>query len=275
MINDKKRAFTSVRLQTLQPIRNMKNKLLISIFFATLMVNITFAQEGSDTTTTTKKFRSGMAVYAEFGVLSNSSFKAIRNEMTAQNIKPFENLMASIVLAKRIETERFYAESRLILMNSTKYNNDENVRRGKFWGIGIGADASPKFVNSTRWNVLVPIGWDLMLYQLRVKSNQTATFAQVTQNPNAYNSVKLHTASFNLHAGLGVDYKMDLFPKIYDKVYISSKISYHLPVFRTKNWRGDDVKVTDLPSFKANQLYAQIGLVFFPKNKHRMWGNMR
>lgn len=274
VINDKNWPFISVRLQTLQLIPDMKNKLLFSIFFATLMVNVTFAQEGSDTTATTKKLRSGMAVYAEFGVLSNSSFKAIRNEMRAQNIKPFESLMASVVLAKRMETERFFAESRLILMNSTKFNDDENVRRGKFWGIGIGTDASPKFVNSSHWNVLIPIGWDLMLYQLRVKSNQTATFGQVNQNPNAYSAVKLHAASFNLHAGIGVDYKMNLFPKVYDKVYISSKVTYHLPVIRSDRWRGDDVKVTDLPSFKPNQLYAQIGLVFFPKSKHRMWGKM-
>lgn len=217
-----------------------------------------------------------MAIYAEFGLLSNNSFKAIRDQMKALNIKPFENLMASIVLAKRFETEKFFVESRLILMNSTKYSNDDNVAKGIFRGIGIGTDASPKFVNSKHWNVLVPIGWDLMLYQTRVKNDQTATYSQVVNNPNGYRGVKLRSGSFNLHAGLGADYKMNLFPKVYDKVYISGKVTYHLPVFRTGRWKGDDVKVTDLPSFKANQLYAQIGLVFFPKYQHRhgMWGKM-
>jgi hypothetical protein len=250
----------------------MKNKLLLSIIFSLLLINNSNAQYGSDTSTVTKKYRSGLAVYAEFGLLSNNSFKAIREQMKALNIKPFENLMTSIVLAKRMETERFFAESRLILMNSTKPNRDDNVSKGSFRGIGIGVDASPKFVNSTHWNVLVPIGWDLMLYQTRVKSDQSASFAQVVANPNGYRSVKLHTGSFNLHAGVGVDYKMNLFPKVYDKIYISSKVTYHLPIARMGKWRGDDVKVDDLPSFKPNQLYAQIGLVFFPKNNPGMHG---
>lgn len=253
----------------------MKNKLLLTIFLSAFFINISNAQTISDTTITApKKFMSGMAVYAEFGVLSNSSFKAIRNQMKTLNIKPFEDLMASIVLAKRIETEKFFAESRLILMNSTKYNNDDNQSKGLFRGIGIGVDASPKFVNSTHWNVLIPIGWDLMLYQVKVKNDQTASFSQVVSNPNGYRSAKIHNGSFNLHAGIGVDYKMNLFPKVYDKVYISSKVTYHLPVARMGKWRGDDVKITDLPSFKANQLYAQIGLVFFPKNMGKMWGRM-
>jgi len=252
----------------------MKNKLLLTAVFFTLFLNVASAQDSFDTTSTAKKYKSGLAVYAEFGLLSNNSFKGIRNEMRALGIKPFENVMASIVLAKRMETEKFFAESRLILMNSTKHGYDDNVSKGIFRGVGIGVDASPKFVNSTHWNLLIPIGWDLMLYQVKVKNNQTASFGQVVQNPNAYNSAKLHNGSFNLHAGIGADYKMNLFPKVYDKVYISGKVSYHLPVARMGRWRGDDVKVTDLPSFKANQLYAQIGLVFFPKNTHRMWGRM-
>ena len=215
-----------------------------------------------------------MAIYAEVGLLGNNSFKGIRNEMRTLGIKPFENIMASIVLAKRMETEKFFMESRLILMNSTKHSRDENVSRGIFRGIGIGVDGSPKFVNSKHWNLLIPIGWDLMLYQVKVKNDRTASFSQVVQNPNAYNTAKLHNGSFNLHAGIGADYKMNLLPKVYDQIYISGKVTYHLPIARMGRWRGDDVKITDLPSFKPNQLYAQLGLVFFPKKSHRMWGRM-
>jgi hypothetical protein len=260
---------TNTSIQT-----TMKNQLLLGALFLASTLNAA-AQSEADTTVVRKRYSSGMAVYAEVGVLPNSSFKAIRDNFKALNIRPFEPVMASVVLAKRMETEKFFAETRLILMNSTKHDRDDNVRKGSFRGIGIGADASPKFVNSTRWNVLIPIGWDLMFYRLRVKNDQSASLAQVVQNPNAYHSVKLNNASFNLHAGLGVDYKMNLFPKVYDKVYISAKATYHLPVFRMGKWRGDDVKITDLPSFKANQLYAQLGLVFFPKEMHKMWGKMR
>ncbi|SEI60950.1 hypothetical protein SAMN04487995_1638 [Dyadobacter koreensis] len=252
----------------------MKNKLLLSILFFASLFNTALAQDSFDTTSTAKKYKSGMAIYAEVGLLGNNSFKGIRNEMRALGIKPFENIMASIVLAKRMETEKFFMESRLILMNSTKHSRDENVSKGIFRGIGIGVDGSPKFVNSKHWNLLIPIGWDLMLYQVKVKNDRTASFSQVVQNPNAYNTAKLHNGSFNLHAGIGADYKMNLFPKVYDQIYISGKVTYHLPIARMGRWRGDDVKITDLPSFKPNQLYAQLGLVFFPKKSHRMWGRM-
>lgn len=223
------------------------------------------AQESNDSTSAQKKYKTGFAVYLEYGVLSNSSFSGIRDQMKAMNIKPFENVMSSIVLGRRTETEKFMMESRLILMNSTKYDRDRDGAWGQFRGIGIGADASPKFVNTKRWNVLIPLGWDLMLYQTAVRNNQSANFGQVLQNPNNYKAMKLYNGSFNLHGGVGVDYKMNLFPKVYDQVYLSAKASYHLPVFRRGKWKSDDVTINDLPSFKANQLYAQLGLVFISK----------
>ena len=251
----------------------MKNTLLAGLILL-VSSGYAYAQDNADSSDSAKKYQSGFGVYAEVGVLPNSSFKGIRDQMKALNIEPFEPVMASIVLAKRMETEKFYMESRLILMNSTKHRKDDDVIRGMFRGIGLGVDASPKFVNSTRWNLLVPIGWDIMLYQLRVKNNQSASLAQVIQNPNNFKSMKLYNGSFNLHAGIGADYKMNLFSKVYDKVYISAKATYHLPVFRRGQWRSDDVKINDLPSFKANQLYAQLGLVFFPKSSHKMWRGM-
>jgi hypothetical protein len=244
---------------------------LLTVLVILASAHYAAAQNSDDSSDTTKKYQTGFAVYAEVGVLPNNSFKGIRDQMRALNIKPFESVMTSIVLAKRMETDKFFMESRLILMNSTKHNNDKDVSRGMFRGIGIGADASPKFVNSTRWNLLVPIGWDLMLYQLRVKNNKSASLAQVIQNPNNFTTMKLYSGSVNLHAGIGADYKMNLFPKVYDKVYISAKATYHLPIFKRGEWRGDDVRISDLPSFKANQLYAQLGLVFFPKRSRKMW----
>lgn len=251
----------------------MTNKLLAIL---TLLVSIGYAhaQDDTDSSASAKKYQTGFAVYAEFGVLPNKSFKGIRDQMKALNIEPFEPVMASVVLARRMETDKFFMESRLILMNSSKYKDDNNVMRGMFRGIGLGVDASPKFVNSSRWNLLVPIGWDIMLYQLRVKNNKSASLGQVIQNPSNFSSMKLYNGSFNLHAGIGADYKMNLFPKVYDKVYLSAKATYHLPIFKRGQWRGDDVTITDLPSFKANQLYAQLGLVFFPKRNHRTWRGM-
>lgn len=246
------------------------------IGFLTVLAPLSFvqAQQSSDHTDSTRKYISGFGVYAEVGVLSNNSFKGIRERMKELNIKPFEPVMASVVLSKRLETDRFYMENRLILMNSTKHGGNKDIPKGMFRGIGIGIDASPKLVNSDRWNLLIPIGWDLMLYQVRIKNNKSATLAQVVQNPNNFQSMKLYNGSLNLHGGVGADYKMNLFPKVYDKVYLSAKVTYHLPVLRRGQWRGDDVRISDLPSFKANQLYTQLGLVFFPKGGHKMWKRM-
>ncbi|REA62725.1 hypothetical protein DSL64_07320 [Dyadobacter luteus] len=250
----------------------MKNKLLLCFTLAFAHVGIQ-AQDVADTTTS-KTYNSGFAVYAEIGVLRNNSFSGIRDRMRELNIRPFESVMTSIVLAKRRETDKFYMEHRLILANSTKYNRDKDMPRSMFRGIGIGVDASPKFVNTKRWNVLVPLGWDLMLYQLRIKNDQSASLSQVIQNPGQFKSMRLYNGSLNLHGGVGVDYKMNFLPRIHDKVYISAKATYHLPVLRRGLWRGEDVTVNDLPSFRANQLYAQLGLVFFPKGSRKVWRGM-
>lgn len=251
----------------------MKNKLLAGLILLASFANAQ-SQVDTDSSHIGKKYKSGFGVYAEVGILSNNSFKGIREKMQAMNIKPFEPLMASIILAKRMETERFYMENRLILMNSTNNHKDKNVSKSMFRGIGIGVDASPKIVNSARWNVLIPIGWDLMLYQTQIKNNKSATLGQVAQNPNAYKSMKLYNGSWNLHGGVGVDYLMNWFPKSYDQVYLSAKAAYHLPILKRGKWRGEDVQITDLPSFKANQLYTSIGLIFFPKGSHKMWRGM-
>jgi hypothetical protein len=251
----------------------MYNKLLAGLVLFAIQISAQ-AQQNADTTSSARTYQNGFALYGEVGVLRNNSFSGIRDQMKALNIRPFEPVMASIVLAKRRETERFYMEHRLILANSTKHSRDKDVPRSMFRGIGIGVDASPKFLNTERWNLLIPIGWDLMLYQLRIRNDQSAPLTQVLQNPSDFKSMKLYNGSLNLHGGIGADYKMNLFPKVYDKVYISAKMSYHLPVLRRGRWRGEDVTITDLPSFRANQLYAQLGLVIFPKGSQRVWKGM-
>ncbi|MCE7063722.1 hypothetical protein [Dyadobacter sp. CY326] len=246
----------------------MKNKLLFTTFLALIIGVSAHAQ----TDTTVRMFQSGMGIYAEFGLLPNN--QTMREQLDRLQIKPFTSFMGSIVLAKRTESQRWFSEGRLIIMNSTNYTTDKDVRKAYLGGFGIGTDGGPKLVNNKRWNVLLPIGFDLMLYRLKIKGNQTATIGQVLQNPSSFEPVKLTTGNINLHAGIGADYKINFLPKWHDQVYISGKATYHLPILGRRKWKTEDVTISDLSSLKLNQVYLQIGLVFFPKNNGKMWGPM-
>ncbi|QRR01072.1 hypothetical protein [Dyadobacter sandarakinus] len=237
----------------------MKNKLLLLVFLSQVMFHSVHAQSDS----TFRIFQSGMGFYAEFGLLSNNP--AIRHELEKLAVKPFTSFMGSLVLARRMESQRWYSEGRIILMNGTNYTKDRDERKAYLNGIGIGTDGSPKFVNTARWNVMLPIGVDFMLYRLNIRSNGTATLGQLVGNPAAFQAVKLFTANINVHAGAGVDYKMNVLPKYNEKVYLSAKATYHQPILGRRKWKSENVTVSDLPGLKVNQIYLQIGLVFFPK----------
>jgi hypothetical protein len=246
----------------------MRNKLL----FCSILAMITAGSAKAQTDSTIRIFKNGVAIYAEFGLLPNN--KTMREQLDKLQIKPFTSFMGSIVLAKRTESERWFSEARIIIMNSTNYTTDKDLRKAYLGGIGIGTDGGPKLVNNRRWNVLIPIGFDLMLYQLKIKSNQTATIGQVIQNPQSFEPIRLRTGNINFHAGIGADYKMNFLPKWHDQVYLSGKASYHLPVLGRRKWKGEDVTVSDLSSLKLNQIYLQVGLVFFPKKGAKKWGGM-
>ncbi|MCE6989443.1 hypothetical protein [Dyadobacter sp. CY323] len=247
----------------------MKNKLLFTLILAV----ITAGSAISQTDSTTRIFKSGMGIYAEFGLLPNN--KAIRDQLSRLQVKPFTSFMGNIVLARRTESERWFSEGRIILMNSTNYTKDKNERKAYLGGIGIGTDGGPKLVNTSRWNVLIPLGVDLMLYRLSIKSNGSATMAQLVNNPSAFQAVKLFTGNINLHGGLGVDYKMNFLPKFHEKVYLSGKVTYHQPILGKRKWKGENVTVSDLSSLKVNQVYVQLGLIFFPKPGMKKWGGMK
>ena len=253
----------------------MKSKILLSILFVIAFSGAIRAQTDStvSTTSSNKKFTSGFAVYAEFGVLSNSSITDIRKSLRAQGIQPFGSLMSSLVFAKRTESDRWVIDHRIILMNSTKYDDKVDIKRASLWGIGLGISAGRKIVNTTKWNVYIPVGLDAMLYQMGIKSNHSASLAKLVANPGSYQAVRLYTGSLNVNAGVGVDYKTNFMPKLYDKFYVSTKVSYHLPVTSGSQWKGENVQVNDLANLKPSQLYASIGIVMVPR-PGRKWRGM-
>ncbi|KAA0991856.1 hypothetical protein [Dyadobacter aurulentus] len=247
----------------------MKNKLLLlaSFFIATAE----FASAQTDSTV--RIFKTGMAIYAELGMLPNN--RVIRDQLSRLQIKPFEGMMGSLVLARRTESDKWFSEGRIIIMNSTNYTTDKDQRKAYLSGIGIGTDGGPKLVNTSRWNVTIPLGVDLMLYRMNIKSNGSATLGQVVNNPSSFQAVKLFTGNVNLHGGIGVDYKMNVMPKVNDKVYLSAKVTYHQPLLGKRKWRGENVTISDLSYLKVNQVYFQIGAVIFPKpGKDKKWGGM-
>lgn len=246
----------------------MKHKLLISFFFAALCIGKASAQSDS----TVRIFKSGMAVYVELGMLPNN--KSLRDQLTRLQVKPFTSFMGNLVLARRTESEKWFSEARIIIMNSTNYTSDRDTRKAYLNGLGIGTDGGPKLVNNARWNVTIPLGADFMLYRLNIKSNASVSAQQLLNNPSAYQAVKLYTGNINLHGGIGVDYKMDFLPKIHEKVYLSGKLTYHQPILGRRKWKGDNVTVDDLSRLKVNQVYVQVGLVFFPRPHMKKWSGM-
>ena len=252
----------------------MKSKILLSALFFITFSSVKAQTDSTIATPEAKKYSSGFAVFAEFGVLSNSSFTNLRRQLKVLGAEPFGSLMSSIVLARRMESNRWIAENRIILMNSSKPNDEVDQKRASLWGIGLGMNVGPKLVNNTKWNVFIPVGFDAMFYKLGVKSNYTASLGKVITNPGNYQAVKLYSGSLNLNAGVGIDYKTGIMPKHFEKFYISSKVSYHLPIASSGQWRGENVQVTDVSTFKPNQLYLSIGVVMVAKNKHGKWGGM-
>lgn len=214
----------------------------------------------------------GLSMYGAIGLLPNSSLQSISDQLEAVAVKPFGQLMSNVILGMRREDARKFYESRLLFFKTPVRKEDNPGRYATLNGVGIGMEAGPKLVNSARWNVQVPLGWDAMIYRMKIRGDHQVDLVDVVQNAGPYTPAKLFTSNLTLSAGVGVDYKINLRSKMYDKVYISSKLSYQLPVVTKSKWRGEDITVNDLSTFKSNQLYFQLGLVFFPKKgMHGHW----
>ncbi|GGB78066.1 hypothetical protein [Dyadobacter sediminis] len=239
----------------------MKNRILLYL----LLTTATFTSVQAQTDSTLRIFDSGFGIYAELGMLPAN--KAIRNELAKMNIKPFTAFMGSVVLTRRRESPRWFSEGRIIAMNSTNYTTGKNGLKADLAGIGIGTDGGPKLMNNPRWNLTIPFGADVMLYRLSIKSDGQVAIGPLLQNPSAYKPVRLLNANINLHAGIGADYKMDFLPKFNEKVFLSGKLTYQQPLLAKRKWKSESVTVSDLPSLKLNQIFFQIGLVFFPKRR--------
>ncbi|CAG4994252.1 hypothetical protein DYBT9275_01353 [Dyadobacter sp. CECT 9275] len=237
----------------------------IRIIFTALLlvVSLQFLQAQPDSTA--KEYKTGFAVYIETGFLTNNSLSNIRKTLKTRNVDPFSISMTSLVLAKRYETKRWITESRLVFTNHGNMKNEIDTKRATLMGIGLGLITGPKIVNTSQWNVSIPVGLDVMAYRMTIKSNYSAGIAKVIDTPAAYQAVKLYTGSLNASVGAAVDYKTNFWKKKLDKFYISGKLSYQLPITTTGQWRGDNVQVNDMASFKPNQLYGQLGIILFPK----------
>jgi hypothetical protein len=250
----------------------MKRAIFPFVLFLVSTGVSSFAQTDSSST---KKFISGLAVYAEFGVLSNSSMTDMIKELKTQSVDPFNSLMSSLVLAHRHESDRWMAENRIIISGSGKYDDNKvDFKRANLWGIGIGLVTGPKIVNTSKLNVYIPVGVDLMYYRMGIRTNSSASLNKLINNAGNYQPVKISTKTINVNAGVGLDYKTGWFSRCYDRFYLSTRVAYHLPVATSGQWRGDNVQVSDLTKFKPNQLYVSVGIVASPKRSGRMWGGM-
>jgi hypothetical protein len=250
----------------------MKRAIFPFVFFLGSLCANAFAQTDSSST---KKFIAGMAMYAEIGVLSNSTMTDMIKELKTQSVDPFNSFMSSLVIAHRLESDRWMSEKRLIFSGSGKYDEDKvDFKRANLWGIGIGLVTGPKIVNTNRLNVYIPLGVDLMYYCMAIRSNPSASLNNLINNTGNYQKVRISTKTINVNAGVGLDYKTGWFAKNYDRFNLSARVAYHLPLATSGQWRGDNVQVNDLTEFKPNQLFVSVGVVAAMKLKTGMWGGM-
>jgi hypothetical protein len=255
----------------------MKKGIFYAVFLIVLSSVATQAQTDStgrkkSDSNGKKKIIAGMAVYGEFGVISNSTMNDMRKELKVQNVDPFNSYTSSLVLAHRVESAKWMMEHRILVTGSGKFDETTlDQKRANLWGFGIGLTGGPKLVSTSRINVYVPIGVDLMYYQMVIKSNPSASLNKLINNPGTYQPIKMATKTVNVSAGLGFDYKTGWFSKIYDNFAIATRAAYHLPVYTSGQWRGENVQVNDLTSFKPSQLYLSIGIVASIKHMEGKW----
>ncbi len=248
----------------------MKREIFHAILCIVLFGSSAYAQTDS---TAKKKVTTALAIYGEFGVLSNSTMTDMMKELKTQSVDPFSSSMSSLILAHRAESSKWMMEHRIIISGSGKYDDDQvDFKRATLSGLGIGLNGGPKLVDNAKLSVYVPVGVDLMYYRMVIKSNPSASLNKLINNTGSYQPVKISTKTINVNAGIGMDYKTGWFSKYYDKFYISARAAYHLPVVTSGQWRGENVQVNDLTSFKPSQLYLSVGIVASVKHSNRMWG---
>lgn len=243
----------------------MKNQILWIVWAVSLWIpTYTHAQDS-----TRMGSKVGFRAMGDIGLLSNNSLTAMRQQLqqTGLDASGVGDRFSNLVLSFVRDYPKNYSEFRLLLVNSDNIApaNSPIDKRVTFYGYGFGGSYTFKLINSQRFIVGPTLGYDFMWYRLRIlaQNSQNLSLVNIVANPAYYNTVKLRQGFYmNIQAALGAEYKTGWFKKVYDECRIGVRVGYQLPLIRSDKWRYTDGVVGDVPGFKSNMLFSQIGFTF-------------
>jgi hypothetical protein len=245
----------------------MKNKLTIIGLWFTIATVTGQAQD------TTRRSTVGFRACVESGFLTNKSLVSIQQKLqqTSINAEAVGDRVINMGFSFVRDWPKHTAETRFLFTGAT--NNgpvmSPAIRRARFSGFGFGSSDTYKLINTRRLIAGPMVGYDIMWYQLSLLpvERNNLLLATVANNPAAYNPVTFRQGlQLNLHAAAAVDYRFYWFQKYYNEWRVGARVGYQLPVGRTRSWRINDGNMGDLPGFRANMLYYQFSVSFFPKS---------
>ncbi len=248
----------------------MKKTILVLAALVTLVSITTYAQD------TTRHTMSGIRFSADMPITHNASLTRIQNKLvqTGLNADGVGDLIFNFAISSVRDGPKWMTETRLI---GTLTSEDGPVvggaiQRGRLYGFGIGVSEMYKVISTRRFIAGVVGGYDAMWYRLSLLpvDRDNVLLANIARNPAVYNPIRFRHGSYlNLQGGIEANLRVYWFKKAYEEIRFGGRVGYQLPFLWNKQWELNDGTVADLPSFRANMLYYQFGLTFFPKKQKK------
>ena len=220
--------------------------------------------------------RFGFRSWGDISLLTNNSLHDIRDRMqqTGLDASGVGNRVYTTGFSFVRTSPKNTSETRLLLVNSENLDPASNQidKRVTFYGYGFGTAFTRHLIYTKRFILGPTLGYDFMWYRLRILPQNSNNLAinNIVANPAFYNTVTFRQGFYwNLHAAISADYRFHWFKKYYDEFRLGARVGYQLPLVRTKNWRYGDGTVGDLPGFKSNNLFLQIGITAIPARRSK------
>jgi len=233
---------------------------------ACCLLKHTLAAQNSDTLHW-PRYPQGLGVFAEIGLLSNSSLERLRDQLAPLGVTLSGTKATLTGLQVYRRQRRADVETRLWVLMGSEENAADNRRLARLSGFGLGIAVVPRLVDTRRWLLGPVVGYDVVRHNLRIDApnpSTTVPIQNILANPLTYQSQVLRGMGLTLNLGAAVGYRFKLFPKWYDRWQLNARLGYHLPFVYSREWRFDQKTVGGLDGYRPNNLYLHVGLVTFP-----------
>lgn len=212
------------------------------------------------------RYPQGLGVFAEIGLLSNSSLERLRDQLVPLGVTLSGTTATATGLQFYRRQRRADVETRLWMLTGSGEGTD-NRRMARLGGYGIGLAVIPRLVDTRRFLLGPVVGYDVALHRLRIDAPNLATtvpIQNILANPVTYQSQVLRGTGMTLNVGAAVGYRFKLLPKWYDRWQLNARLGYHVPFVYSREWRFDQKTVGGLDGYRPANLYLHVGLVMFP-----------